>query len=111
MKTIAYPTINVKATGARIRELRKKKGIKVIELSEYMGFTEPQAIYKWQRGDSLPSVDNLYALSRILETSIEDILIGDDQVSSLFLRHESVRSTLLFYKVVCQENPVYNVVL
>ena len=84
MTTITYPTINVKATGARIRQLRKEKGIKVTELSEFMGFSEPQAVYKWQRGETLPSVDNLFALSRILETSIEDILVGDDEVSSLF---------------------------
>ena len=84
MTTITYPTINVKATGARIRQLRKEKGIKVTELSEFMGFTEPQAVYKWQRGETLPSVDNLFALSRILETSIEDILVGDDEVSSRF---------------------------
>ena len=86
MTKIAYPTINVVATGARIKKLRKEKGIKVIELSEFMGFSEPQAIYKWQRGETLPSVDNLFALSRILETSIEDILVGDDEMSSLFLR-------------------------
>lgn len=84
MTTIAYPTINVKATGERIRTLRKEKGIKVTELSEFMGFSEPQAVYKWQRGETLPSVDNLFALSRILETSIEDILVGDDEMSSRF---------------------------
>ena len=86
MTTITYPTINVKATGARIRQLRKAKGIKVTELSEFMGFSEPQAVYKWQRGETLPSVDNLFALSRILETSIEDILVGDDEVSSFLPR-------------------------
>lgn len=86
MTTIAYPTINVKATGERIRTLRKEKGIKVTELSEFMGFSEPQAVYKWQRGETLPSVDNLFALSRILETSIEDILVGDDEMSSRFYR-------------------------
>ena len=84
MTTITYPTINVKATGARIRQLRKEKGIKVTELSEFMGFSEPQAVYKWQRGETLPSVDNLFALSRILETNIEDILVGDDEMSSRF---------------------------
>lgn len=86
MTRITYPTINVVATGARIKKLRKEKGIKVTELSEYMGFSEPQAVYKWQRGETLPSVDNLFALSRILETSIEDILVGDDEVSSRFCR-------------------------
>ena len=85
MSTITYPTINVVATGARIKKLRKEKGIKVTELSEFMGFSEPQAVYKWQRGETLPSVDNLFALSRILETSIEDILVGDDEVSSRFI--------------------------
>ena len=87
MTTITYPTINVKATGARIRQLRKERGIKVTELSEFMGFSEPQAVYKWQRGETLPSVDNLFALSRILETTIEDILVGDDEVSSFCLRY------------------------
>ncbi len=80
-----YPTINLKATGARIKELRIAKGITVTDISLYMGFTEPQAVYKWQRGESLPTVDNLFALSRILETSMEDILVGDDEMSSRFL--------------------------
>ena len=84
MVETAYPVINMRETGRRICELRKERGITVRMLCEYMGFTEPQAIYKWQRGDSLPTVDNLFALSRILGTSIEDILIGDDEMSSRF---------------------------
>ncbi|MBQ9140319.1 MAG: helix-turn-helix transcriptional regulator [Lachnospiraceae bacterium] len=86
MNMTMYPTINMKATGARIKELRKAKGISVIEISEFMGFSEPQAVYKWQRGESLPTVDNLFALSRILCTSMEDILVGDDEMSSRFFR-------------------------
>jgi transcriptional regulator with XRE-family HTH domain len=85
MNRTAYPIIDMKATGERIRQLRKERGIKVSELTEYMGFNEPQAIYKWQRGESLPTVDNLYALSKILNTKIEDILIGDDGMSSPLL--------------------------
>ena len=82
MKFPEYPVIDMAATGQRIRKLRQEKGIKVSEISQYMGFTEPQAVYKWQRGESLPSLDNLYALSRILGTSMEDILVGDDGMSS-----------------------------
>lgn len=85
MNNEQYPTINMKATGQRIQELRKARGLKVTELSEFMGFTEPQAVYKWQRGESLPTVDNLYALSRILRTSMEDILVGNDEMSSRLL--------------------------
>lgn len=82
MESLQYPTINLAATGERIKALRKARGLKVTDLSEYMGFTEPQAVYKWQRGESLPSVDNLFALSRLLGTSMEDILVGDDEMSS-----------------------------
>lgn len=85
MVKIEYPVIDMVAIGARIRKLRKERGITVRELSDYFGFSEPQAIYKWQRGDSLPTVDNLLLLSRILGTTMEDILIGDDGMSSVFL--------------------------
>ena len=70
-----YPTIDLKATGERIKQLRKEKKLKVREISEFMGFSEPQAVYKWQRGDSLPTVDNLYALSILFETPMEQIII------------------------------------
>lgn len=71
-----YPTLDVKATGARIKELREKHHLKVEEVARFMGFESEQAIYKWQRGESLPTVDNLYALSRLFETSVDDILRG-----------------------------------
>lgn len=51
-----------------------------------MGFESDQAVYKWQRGDSLPTVDNLYALSRLFGTSVDDILRGsreEDESPSL----------------------------
>ena len=81
---IEYPTIDVKATGERIKEFRKKKGLTIREVSEYMGFTTDQAVCKWQRGDCLPTVDNLYALSRLYGISMEDILVGNDEMSSRF---------------------------
>jgi hypothetical protein len=45
-----------------------------------MGFENPQAVYKWLNGKSLPNVDNLVILSRVLHTSIEDILVVDGDV-------------------------------
>ena len=57
-----YPVIDLAATGKRIRQLRKERDLRVEDISEYMGFESVQAVYKWQRGESLPTVDNLYAL-------------------------------------------------
>lgn len=39
------------------------------------GFSTPQAIYKWQHGASLPTVDNLVALSIIFDVPIDAILV------------------------------------
>ncbi len=77
MKLIPYPTIDLPATGRNIQALRQKRGYSVRELQLYFGFQEPQAIYKWQRGECLPSVDNLFALSILFGVSINDILIED----------------------------------
>ena len=74
-----YPVLDAKATGWRIRELRKAKHLKVEEVACYMGFESVQAVYKWQRGESLPTVDNLYALSRLFDTTVDDILRGDKE--------------------------------
>lgn len=71
-----YPILDPKATGARIKELRMAHHLKVEDIARFMGFESEQAVYKWQRGDSLPTVDNLYALSRLFETSVDDILRG-----------------------------------
>ena len=77
-----YPNIDLKATGNRIKQLRKERNLRVTDISDYMGFLEPQAVYKWQRGESLPSVDNLFALSRLFETSMEDILMEHEEAEN-----------------------------
>ena len=74
-----YPTINMKKTGGRIEELRLKNDLSVKALQELLGLCSAQAIYKWQRGESLPDVDHLIALSQIFQVPVEEILIvGDD---------------------------------
>ena len=81
-----YLSIKQKATGNKISELLKKNGYTVKDVQEAMGFENPQAIYKWIHGKSLPSVDNLLILSRILHTSIEDILVVDEDIGGFIFR-------------------------
>ena len=70
-----FPVIDLAATGENISRLRRAKGLTVRQVQSYFGFEEPQAIYKWQRGESLPTVDNLYALSHLLEVPMNEILV------------------------------------
>ncbi len=75
-----FRVIDPIATGANIIRLRKERGLTVRDLQTYFGFEEPQAIYKWQRGQSLPTVDNLYALGALLEVPLDDILVQAKQL-------------------------------
>lgn len=76
MESKQFPVIDMQATGQNIIRLRKSRGLSVRDLQVYFGFEEPQAIYKWQRGKSLPSVDNLYALGALLNVPMEEILVS-----------------------------------
>lgn len=71
-----FPVIDPVATGKNIIRLRTERGMTVRDLQAYFGFEEPQAIYKWQQGKSLPSVDNLYALGALFEVPMENILVS-----------------------------------
>lgn len=54
----SYPVINLEKTGQKIKKLREAKNLSVRDLQEILGFESPQAIYKWQWGESLPTLDN-----------------------------------------------------
>ena len=73
--TKMFPVIDLVATGENITRLRKDRGLTVRDLQDWFGFEEPQAIYKWQKGKSLPTVDNLYALGALLDVPLEEILV------------------------------------
>ena len=70
-----YPVIDMRATGAHIKELMNTREVTVQDVQEAMGLASPQAVYRWLRGSSMPSVDNLYALSRYLNVSMEDVIV------------------------------------
>ena len=83
MNTKQFPVIDPIATGKNIIRLRIERGMSVRDLQAYFGFEEPQAIYKWISGKSLPSLDNFVILSRLLHTSIENILVIDGDIPRL----------------------------
>ena len=84
MNTKQFPVIDPIATGKNIIRLRVERGMSVRDLQAYFGFEEPQAIYKWVSGKSLPSLDNFIILSRLLHTSIENILVIDGDIPRLW---------------------------
>lgn len=59
------PTIDMIQTGKSINRLRKQANLSVKDLQNIFGFATPQAIYKWQQGAALPSIDNLVVLAAV----------------------------------------------
>lgn len=49
------------------------------DLQDAFGVGTPQAIYKWQQGLALPTIDNLVALAALLDVAIDDIIVTDKQ--------------------------------
>ena len=88
-KSIPYPVIDLRKTGQNIKHLREERSISVAALQEYLGLASQQAIYNWQRGTCLPSMDHLCALSHLFSVPMDDILIlkGAEQNHSLNMRY------------------------
>lgn len=70
-------SINMEATGANIKKLIKASGYTMREIMEITGVSTEQAVYKWYRGESLPSIDNLLILSKALGIEINEFLVID----------------------------------
>lgn len=73
----AMPVIDMTKTGQNIIILRKQAGLSVRDIQEVFGFTTPQAIYKWQQGLALPTIDNLVVLAGLLGVTIDEIIVTD----------------------------------
>lgn len=76
---IQVPAINMMATGKNITRLREERGLSVKELQDIFGFATPQAIYKWQHGVTLPTVDNLVILAAVFHVHMDEILVMEDE--------------------------------
>ncbi|MBR2401532.1 MAG: helix-turn-helix transcriptional regulator [Lachnospiraceae bacterium] len=97
-----FPVINMKKTGQWIRFLCKKENVSVSELQDRLKISSNQAIYAWFNGKTLPSVDNLLALSRLLRVSMDDMLVLDGTMHP-FLRgmgKEERRVFVYTYKLI-----------
>lgn len=76
------PTIDMVKTGENIRILRENAGLTVKDLQEIFGFATPQAIYKWQHGVAMPTIDNLVVLATVLEVTLDQIVVVDENIKA-----------------------------
>ena len=74
-----YPVIDKVKTG---KQLIKNKGYTIKDIQQYLSLSCIQTIYRWFDGINIPSVDNLYALSVLLQVPIDRLIIGNKEEDS-----------------------------
>lgn len=70
-----FTSLDVTLTAQRIHSVMLAYGYSVSEIQEILHLACPQSVYRWIRGYALPSVDNLYMLSKLFNMHMEDLLV------------------------------------
>ena len=72
---VDIPIIDMYATGQNIVRLRESARLSVNDLQEKLKLASSQAIYRWQRGETIPSIDNLIILADIFGVTVDEIIV------------------------------------
>ena len=72
-----FPTINLRETGVKLHRIMDKRGITPKDIKEFLNLGSVQTVYNWCNGQNMPTLDNLYALSQLLQVSMDDIICGN----------------------------------
>ena len=71
-----YAKIDLLRTGELLRSRIEEAGYTVKDIQEYLMLSWPQPIYRWFSGQILPSIQHLYALSKLLGVHMEDLIVS-----------------------------------
>ena len=75
--------INRIEAGKRFRRLRVENGYQVTDIQRIIWLASPQSVYKWERGDNLPSIDSAVILAWIFDIPVEDLFVLNDSDEDL----------------------------
>jgi len=71
-----------------------KRGITPNDVKEFLNLGTVQSVYNWCNGLNMLTIDNLYALSQLLQVPIDEIICGN-------------RNVIILEPIVILENPRY----
>ncbi|MCI5699498.1 MAG: helix-turn-helix domain-containing protein [Lachnospiraceae bacterium] len=76
------PVIDKSATGINLRKIMDRRSITVKDVQRYLGLGSVQSIYHWLNGISMPTIDNLYALSELFQLTVDELVCGNRENST-----------------------------
>ena len=66
------------ATGYKIKSLMNERNVSIRDVSDFMKVSF-QAVYRWQKGETLPTISNMYILGQLLGTEVDDMLVAKEK--------------------------------
>lgn len=72
-----FPIIDKRKTGIHLRRLMEERDLTVRDVQQYLELGSVQSVYHWLNGISMPTVDNLYALSELFQLPMDEIVRGN----------------------------------
>ena len=67
--------LDIAATGNKIKMLMDEREISAKDLSKVMNVSI-QAVYRWQKGETLPTISNMFILGQLFDVDVDDILVA-----------------------------------
>ncbi len=95
-----YPSLDAELFGRKLRKACERRHVTAGELQRFLHLGSVQAVYMWFEGKRLPNLDNLYAISKYLHLSMEELLEERGKEEERLMEKDPVqgiRKRLLFY--------------
>ena len=93
-----FPIINKKKTGIHLRRIMDERGLSVKDVQNYLGLGSVQSVYHWLNGLSMPTIDNLYALSELFQMPVDDMLCGNRRYNPANRQHSQFERFRAYYE-------------
>lgn len=87
-------------TGQQIRLLMEKRGVTVRDVKNALSLACVQSVYHWLDGQSMPTLDNLYALSDLLKVPMDMLVYGNRRYDPNKNIPEGAESLFRYYRLI-----------
>ncbi len=98
-----YPNIDMRKTGIKLKNLASQSGYTVKQIQEYLHLSCPQPIYKWFKGQRLPSLEHIYALSKLRCVPMEDLIVEELKIENIVLEWDKTNNPNQRYLLYCSK--------
>lgn len=103
----SYPNIDMQQTGIKLKQMLESAGYTPRMIQEQLHLSCVQPIYRWYKGQILPSVDHLFMLSELLSVHMEEFLVKKNTVRMVYdieywNLQASLRKFSKYYKKIYQ---------